>query len=453
MVLALQVHAAHHHNGGIILQEDWRNLLDRQIFPFVEYEGYADKYPTKNIEIISREQAAELRYISRILFGAFQRAVSVCQKCGDNFLADLEIPPELIPYLHKDNPLHLASWLSRFDYVLDKQGNLHMVEINADTPCAVIEAYYGNMTACTHFGVEDPNYGEYDKLCSWLNEIFLASEPGVSISTGRFHRRHPFLFSCFHDYQEDYATTKFLMNAMKKNTLATEADDAITFVSFYDLAVLPDGSILLPDGRTANAIYRLHPLEILIEERTPEGDTLGKDFMDGYLHGRFMMFNPPEAIIMQSKAFQALVWALNNQPAGVTPVFSAEESEIIDRYMLPSYFARDFVQEKIAPDTGWIKKPIWGREGAGIEVLDKNGVRFGKDVDTENIVRRDSRDFLYQRFVEQQSYEADTDSGRQAGYKTLSCFMLGKNPSALYARFSPDQIAGTEAYWLPLGVR
>lgn len=434
------------------MSADWRDLLNREIFPFVEYEGYDDKYPTKNIELIQPELAEELRYVSRVLFGAFQRAVAVCQKCGDNFLEDLEIPLQLIPYLQKDNPLHLASWLSRFDYVLDKQGNFHMVEINADTPCAVVEAYYGNMVACTHFGVEDPNYGEYDKLCNWLNEIFLASEPGVSISTGRFHRRHPFLFSCFHDYQEDYATTKFLMNAMKKNALATEVDDAITFVSFYDLAVWRDGSILLPDGRTANAIYRLHPLEILIEERTPEGETLGKDFMDGYLHDKFMMFNPPEAIIMQSKAFQALVWALNNQPAGTAQVFTAEESAVISRYMLPSYFARDFDQRSIAAGSSWIKKPIWGREGAGIEVLDRDGVRFGKNVDTEDIVRRDSRDSMYQLFVDQQPYEADTDSGRLTGYKTLSCFMLGKNPSALYARFSPDQIAGTEAYWLPLGL-
>lgn len=434
------------------MSADWRDLLNREIFPFVEYEGYDDKYPTKNIELIQPELAEELRYVSGVLFGAFQRAVAVCQKCGDNFLEDLEIPPQLILYLQKDNPLHLASWLSRFDYVVDKQGNFHMVEINADTPCAVIEAYYGNMVACTHFGVEDPNYGEYDKLCSWLNEIFLASEPGVSISTGRFHRRHPFLFSCFHDYQEDYATTKFLMNAMKKNALATEVDDAITFVSFYDLAVWRDGSILLPDGRTANAIYRLHPLEILIEERTPEGETLGKDFMDGYLHDKFMMFNPPEAIIMQSKAFQALVWALNNQPAGTAQVFTAEESAVISRYMLPSYFARDFDQRSIAAGSSWIKKPIWGREGAGIEVLDRDGVRFGKNVDTEDIVRRDSRDSMYQLFVDQQPYEADTDSGRLTGYKTLSCFMLGKNPSALYARFSPDQIAGTEAYWLPLGL-
>ncbi|WP_218587664.1 glutathionylspermidine synthase family protein [Selenomonas ruminantium] len=432
---------------------DWRDLLNREIFPFVEYEGYEDKYPTKDIRMLDKERAEELRYVSGVLFGAFQRAVEVCQQCGESFLADLEIPPQLIPYLQKENPLRLASWLSRFDYVLDKQGNLHMVEINADTPCAVVEAYYGNMVACNHFEVEDPNHGEYDKLCNWLNEIFLASEPGVSISTGRFHRRHPFLFSCFDDYPEDLATTKFLMQAMKKNTMAVEADDAITFVSFYDLAVRNDGSILLPDGRTANAIYRLHPLEILIEETTPEGESLGKDFMDGYLQGRYMMFNPPESIIMQSKAFQALVWALDNQPVGMSSAFTEEESAIISRYMLPSYFARDFSPEKIAANAAWIRKPIWGREGAGIEVLDRQGVKLVKDVDADNIVRRDSKDDMYQLFVDQQECEADTDSGRLTGYQTLSCFMLGKTPSALYARFSPEQIAGTEAYWLPLGLQ
>ena len=141
------------------MSADWRDLLNREIFPFVEYEGYDDKYPTKNIELIQPELAEELRYVSGVLFGAFQRAVAVCQKCGDNFLEDLEIPPQLIPYLQKDNPLHLASWLSRFDYVLDKQGNFHMVEINADTPCAVIEAYYGNMEACTHLEWKTPTMG------------------------------------------------------------------------------------------------------------------------------------------------------------------------------------------------------------------------------------------------------------------------------------------------------
>ena len=56
---------------------DWRDLLNREIFPFVEYEGYADKYPTKSMERISTELAEELRYVSGILFGAFQQSVAI----------------------------------------------------------------------------------------------------------------------------------------------------------------------------------------------------------------------------------------------------------------------------------------------------------------------------------------------------------------------------------------
>ena len=56
---------------------DWRDLLNREIFPFVEYEGYADKYPTKSMERISTELAEELRYVSGILFGALGSLLSI----------------------------------------------------------------------------------------------------------------------------------------------------------------------------------------------------------------------------------------------------------------------------------------------------------------------------------------------------------------------------------------
>lgn len=42
------------------------------------------------------------------------------------------------------------------------------------------------------------------------------------------------------------------------------------------------------------------------------------------------------------------------------------------------------------------------------------------------------------------------DSGTKEGCLTLSCFMLGDQASAVGARFSPEEIAGTEAYFLPL---
>ena len=44
--------------------------------------------------------------------------------------------------------------------------------------------------------------------------------------------------------------------------------------------------------------------------------------------------------------------------------------------MLPSYFERDFAVQQAAgflPPEEWIKKPIWGREGNGIQVVDEAG--------------------------------------------------------------------------------
>lgn len=43
--------------------------------------------------------------------------------------------------------------------------------------------------------------------------------------------------------------------------------------------------------------------------------------------------------------------------------------------------------------------------------------------------------------------------GYLSGYQTVSCFMLGNKPSAVYSRFSPYEIAATEAYWLPMRMR
>ena len=68
----------------------------------------------------------------------------------------------------------------------------------------------------------------------------------------------------------------------------------------------------------------------------------------------------------------------------------------------------------------------------------------------EDVICRDSGSNLVQRFVNQPKIVTKTDVGILEGYITLSCFMLGEKPSALYARFSEEKIAGNEAYWIPV---
>lgn len=436
--------------------------LDRKIFPFVEYEGYKNRYPTLNPLRLSYSEIEELKKISKALYAIFQKVVEVFQACPDDFLANMGMPDKLRPYLSLTNDLKLPTFLSRFDYVLTPEGNFKMVEINADTPCAVVESYYGNQVAADYYRERNPNSDALEQLKKFLGDMYYAMGMMRMDSTGNFNHERPFVFACFDDYIEDKATTDFLMNAMReviKTQWARNYNEKdIVFISFYDL-MIDDEGVLLPDGRHAGAIYRLHPLEILIEEFSPEDNfPLGVAFMEAYKAGKFKLFNPPESIIMQCKAFQALVWALHTD----TDFFTNSENEIIQQYMIPSYFDEYDFNKNAIPGTAYVKKPIWGREGSGITIVktadneklsEKLNVQieYEKYVENEDeIVQAESSAYLYQQFINSKKTILTTDSGSTEGYLTLSCFMLGKEASAVYSRFSEDVIAGTEAYWAPI---
>ena len=430
---------------------DWIDRISREIMPFVEYEGYEYRYPANDIRVMPGYRIEELREASRKLFAVFCKATMICQHCEDRLLQEMEIPQDMIPFLHSMNALNLPTWLARFDFVLNESDEFKMVEINADTPCAVVESYYANELACRNFGKANPNRGCYEGLKDWLTYIYWAASPEIDLKASHFSTVRPFVFSCFEDYKEDYGTTLFLMNAMKAGVGELVPDEAICFESFYGLGIDEANQVITSDGRVAKGIYRLHPMELLIDETSDDGSTIGINMMKGYAEGKFMMFNPPESLIMQSKGFQAFLWALAEREH---KSLNADEVHTIRKYMLPTYFEDDCdIGKKKYPDQLWIRKPLWGREGLDISVVDGSGrIQFQKDNLPEEIIRRESRTSIWQKYATQPMIQANTDEGFLNGYQTVSCFMLGGVPSAVYARFSPEAIAGTEAYWLPLGI-
>ena len=428
--------------------QSYIDQLDRKVFTFIDYEGYDDRYPALSTQAFPRAFYEEIRQVSRGLFGIFCKATQVFQAGPDDFAGQMDMPQELIPYLHKANILGLPTWLSRFDFVLDRDGHLKMVELNADTPCFLIESYYANGVAAGFVGKSDPNEGLRDDLRAYLggiHDVVMTMASKGRIESAGSILEQPFVFACFDDYIEDAATTRFLMEEMKAARPHMDA----RFLSLYDMAIDP-GGIPLDDGAYAAGLYRLHPMELLIDETTPDGEPLGHYFLDLYQEGKFALFNPPEAIIMQNKSFMALVYALYLTDRFFTP----QERRLIEDYLVPSYFENDF---SALADGSYIQKEIWGREGRHVKVMEKrNGeaqVHLEKEVDNyDDIVCRDSNRLMYQDFIQQKIFRHRVDSGTKDGYLTLSCCMLGGKPSAVGCRFSPEKIAGTEAYFVPLVV-
>ena len=414
--------------------ETYIDRLDPDIFTYIQYGDYANRYPAHTVQVFSQAFYDELRMAARGLFHIFCRAAAVFQNAPDDFARAMDMPEELLPYLHVPNAFGLPTWLSRFDFVLDETGRIRMVEINADTPCFIVESYYASGIAADFFCRRDPNAGSAAQLRAFLAHV---RERCVGAEDA------PFVFACFDDYPEDLANTLFLQRLMREAAPAAD----VRFLSFYDMEIDARG-IALPDDAYAGALYRLHPMELLIDERTPEDEPLGAMFLDLYKEGKFAMMNPPEAIILQNKSFMALVHAL----AARRQFFTPAECALIERYLAPSYFEDDF---GACADGTYIRKEIWGREGRNVSVIQKESGRtrtaLEKYVDHyDEIVCRTSRKAMYQQFIRQPRFRHTVDSGAKEGYLTLSCFMLFGEPSAVGARFSPEEIAGTEAYLVPL---
>ena len=238
-----------------------------------------------------------------------------------------------------------------------------MVEINADTPCFVIESFYANGVAAAYNGRRDPNEGMEAQLRGFLTEVHNRLSSPLADLGRRALTRRPFVFSAFDDYPEDLGTTLYLMRLMQEGVPHGD----IRFLSFYDLAIDAHG-IPLDDNAYASALYRLHPMEILVDERTEDDAPLGTMFLDLYRAGSFAMMNPPEAILLQNKSFMALVYALARTGQLLTP----EECALVERYLTPSYFEDDFDALR---DGTYIRKEIWGREGKNVRLVEKRGGR------------------------------------------------------------------------------
>ena len=426
-------------------KETYIDALDPNIFTYIQYGDYADRYPTHTVQEFSQDLYDEMRTASAGLFRIFCKAAQVLQTAPDDFARAMDLPRELLPYLRIPNAFHLPTWLSRFDFVLDAKGRIRMVEINADTPCFIVESFYANGIAAAYHGRRDPNAGMRAQLRDFLTRIHNQLAAPIADLKRQTLTHRPFVFSCFDDYPEDLATTRFLMEQMQKGVPHGD----IRFLSFYEMEI-DDAGIPIADNAYTSALYRLHPMEILIDERTTNGEPLGALFLDLYKEGKFALMNPPEAILLQNKSFMALVYALARTEQFLTPA----ECALVERYLVPSYFADDFAA---LTDGIYIRKEIWGREGKNVRLIEKRNGRartlHEKQPDNaDEIICRTSRTAMYQDFVRQPHFMHTVDAGTIEGFLTLSCFMLFDQPSAVGARFSPTEIAGTEAYFLPLVV-
>lgn len=383
-----------------VAKNNWVNDIDRDIIPYIKEPEWKYSYPTKTAISISEEEKEYVEHQARIIFNAMNKTV----KCVRNL-------PEFEKFNFIASKFDCTAHLARMDFVKDEFNNFKLVEINADTPCAIPESFYGNFI-----------YTKDEETKQYINGELAHMFARLSTNNDDF-----FVFAANKEYQEDWYNAKYLYENLKRHYPELKSE----LVSLSDLEIFDDGVYF--SGKKIDILYRLHPVEMLMEDVSDDGYPVGRKLIELHNEGKVVLVNSPEAIIMQDKRLFAIMVNFDNRFG----FYTGEEMLAIYRMIpLTSTDKRLNLSEKV------VAKPIYGREGYGISVFNKFEAHTIEDKDEE---------YIYQVYINQPTVEAETVEGdKLTGYVTYSVFLLNGEPTAWYARFSPKEICDEEALWIPI---
>ena len=306
---------------SLVPRPDWPQKVEALGFAFHSIDGvYWDEracYRFTSDEVDALEAAtAELH--ARCL-EAVERVVSR----GD--YARFQIPERFHALVERSWKDEDPTLYGRFDFAWDGSGEPRLLEYNADTPTALLEA-----SVVQWYWLQDvkPGHDQFNSLHEKLIARWEAMKPKLP-ATGRVH------FAAALESAEDQGTLDYLRDT------ATQAGLEALALDISELGW--DGKRFVDlDNQPVGALFKLYPWEWMVRE--PFGEHL--------LKRAFTIVEPAWKMLLSNKAILPVLWEMFPQHPNLLPA-SFE----------PSRFATDYV-----------KKPIFSREGANV-TLEAGGRR------------------------------------------------------------------------------
>lgn len=392
----------------------------------------------------SEEEIEQLMYASEMIDSIYLSTLRFAQRyLPDAFLTQqLGVPASLIPAARMEVPGH---GVSRQDFILVPGGKIKCIENNTDTPTGIPEASY---------------------LARELIESHTCGLQATSVKM-RLHIAHAFrqllehyksiglggrvVFTCYEWHVEDRRNTEYLMEIVQ------EMGYDACYVPLSELEIV-QGEGLYSEGERISVLYRLYPLEYLVNDEAEDTeDRIGEWMLELVEEGKLGLINPAQSILTQSKGFMALIWSLYERHEEASdllgePLYTDQQLEAIQQYLLPTYYSPAlFIQQGQA----YVAKGYWGREGKGTSLFDEAGqlteAEWGQ---SEEDSREDIQNYygnqplIYQLRCQMENVQVHTEDGPFSGYLLTGVYVIGGQYSGLLPRVG-GRITGDMAYYCP----
>jgi glutathionylspermidine synthase len=237
----------------------------------------------------------------------------------------LAIPAAFADYVRASWRAAEPALIGRFDLAYDGVNPPKLLEYNADTPTALLEASVVQWRWLQQAVL--PMTPEADQFNS-LHEKLIANWRAISMTSSANTLVH---FACVKDSDEDRGNIEY------QRDVATQAGLATRFVYVEDIGWANEARHFVDDeGATVDVLCKLYPWEWLMRD----------DFGPHLLETRIKLIEPPWKILLSNKGLLPILWELNPDHPN----------------LLPAAFERF----RISGD--YVQKPLYSREGANITV-------------------------------------------------------------------------------------
>ncbi len=330
-------------------------------------------YISDELVIISEEEAEAYYEATNTLYDMVVEAAE--HVIENNLFHEIGIPFNLVEVIKAswENDVHWHLY-GRFDLAGGVDGKpIKLLEFNADTPTALFETAIVQWAMLKKNGLEEEH--QFNALYEALIENFkrlVTLEEDVSTFEERYDGWN-FLFTSVKGNSEEENTVRLLQH------IATEAGFNTEFAYIDEIEFAPDEGIFYED-KNYELWFKLIPWEdIALEE-----SDLAMLLTNIIKSQKAIIFNPAYTLLFQSKGLLKILWDLYpNHPLLLESSFEPLEGK------------------------KQVKKPVFGREGGSVTILDENG-QESEGIEGDY----DSHKMVYQAYTELasdiagQSYQA-----------------------------------------------
>ncbi|QOS81666.1 glutathionylspermidine synthase family protein [Paenibacillus sp. JNUCC31] len=433
-------------------EEVFRGETGQQV-PY--HRMYGKQYAVPALTVYTPAEMRELRTAVEAVDGIYCKVMRFIQQyMPDSFLEhQLGIHPGLIPAARMEM---VTGGITRQDWIIGEAG-IKCIENNTDTPtgipeAAALEGILVGMAGEEAFTAPSAEMDGCLRECfhSWLDAY---AQQGL---------KGPVTFTSFGEHVEDRTNTEYLMKRCQ------EAGFETFYAPLEELEIIP-GEALYHQGREINLLYRLYPLEYLIDDRDETtGVDIGAALLGLVQDGRLGLMNPAQHVLMQSKGFMAAIWSLYERNEQ-TPeycgfrLFNDAELAAISRYLLPTYFEAGPFELSAMP---YVAKSYWGREGRGTSLLGEESVHNAGQTDVSNqldvhiksnitaemhedeeiAAYYNNQPKIYQQLVPMEQAVIQTEDGEYSGYLLTGVFVIGGRFAGVLPRIG-EKVTGDMAYY------